>query len=158
MELLQPVPLPTIVLFINSGVTDSFHKCLDHALSALAQRPLISHLGRDIMTGLRSGAVLICGSGTGAGIGCGKTSFAHAVCQQLQQWPVCAHVTLVDCIPFRGTVKPCLSAIPVYTATLLLWPLYASQAKVQSAIFLFKESLYATRLIQPDFCSPLVTR
>jgi len=101
-----------------SGVTDSFHKCLDHALSALGQRPLISHLGGDIMTGLRSGALLICGSGSGAGIGCGKTSLAHAVCQQLQQWPVCAHVTLVDCIPFRGMVEPCLTVIPVYTVTL----------------------------------------
>lgn len=78
------------------------------------------------MTGLRSGALLICGSGTGAGIGCGKTSLAHAVCQQLQQWPVCAHVTLVDCIPFRGTVEPFLSSIPVYMATSLLWPLHVS--------------------------------
>lgn len=84
------------------GVTDTFHKCLDHVLSALRQRPLVNHLGGDIITGLRSGALLICGSGTGAGIGCGKTSLAHAVCHQLQQWPVCAHVTLVDCIPFRG--------------------------------------------------------
>ena len=78
------------------------------------------------MTGLRSGALLICGSGTGAGIGCGKTSLAHAVCQQLQQWPVCAHVTLVDCIPFRGTVEPFLSSISVYMATSLLWPLHVS--------------------------------
>ncbi|KAL9964534.1 hypothetical protein ACROYT_G028189 [Oculina patagonica] len=84
------------------GVTEAFHKCLDHALSALGQRPLVNHLGGDIITGLRSGALLICGSGTGAGIGCGKTALAHAVCRQLQQWPVCAHVTLVDCIPFRG--------------------------------------------------------
>ena len=81
------------------------------------------------MTGLRSGALLICGSGTGAGTGCGKTSLAHAVCQQLQQWPVCAHVTLVDCIPFRGTLEPHLTAIPVYTATSLLQPLYSSQHK-----------------------------
>lgn len=55
------------------------------------------------MTGLQSGALLICGSGTGAGIGCGKTSLAHAVCQQLKQWPICAYVILVDCIPFRGS-------------------------------------------------------
>lgn len=84
------------------GVTDVFHKCLDHALSALGQRPLSNQLGGNIISGLCGGAVLICGSGTGAGIGCGKTSLAHAVCYQLQEWPVCAHVTLVDCIPFRG--------------------------------------------------------
>ena len=73
------------------------------------------------MTGLHSGALLICGSGTGAGIGCGKTSLAHAVCEQLQQWPVCAHVTLVECIPFRGTVGLCLTAIPDYMATSQSW-------------------------------------
>jgi len=127
--------LPTIIPFY-SGVTDSFHKCLDHALSALGQRPLINHLGGDIMTGLCSGALLICGSGTGAGIGCGKTSLAHAVCQQLQQWPVCAHVTLVDCIPFRGVVEPGLTAIPVYTVTSLLWPLYSSLNKSSVSHFL----------------------
>ena len=53
-------------------------------------------------TGLRRGALLICGSGSGAGIGCGKTSLAHAVCCKLQQWPVFAHIAVVDCIPFRG--------------------------------------------------------
>ena len=88
------------------------------------------------MTGLRSGALLICGSGTGAGIGCGKTSLAHAVCQQLQQWPVCAHVTLVDCIPYRGTVDLFLSAVPVDTVTSLLWPLYASPNKISVSHFL----------------------
>lgn len=84
------------------GVTEIFHKCLDHALSALKQRPLANHLGGNLITGLRSGALLICGSSSGAGIGCGKTALAHAVCHQLHQWPVCAHVTVVDCIPFRG--------------------------------------------------------
>lgn len=78
------------------GVTDVFRKCVDHALSVLRQRPLSNQLGGNIITGLSGGAVLVCGSGTGAGIGCGKTSFAHAVCHQLQEWPVCAHVTLVD--------------------------------------------------------------
>ena len=88
--------------FFNSGVTDCFHKCLDHALAALKQRPLANYLGGNIITGLRSGALLICGSGAGAGVGCGKTALAHAVCRQLNQWPVCAHITVVDCIPFRG--------------------------------------------------------
>ena len=89
--------------FFNSGVTDCFHKCLDHALAALKQRPLANYLGGNIITGLRSGALLICGSGAGAGVGCGKTALAHAVCHQLNQWPVCAHITVVDCIPFRGS-------------------------------------------------------
>ena len=93
------------------GITDTYHKCLDHALSALRQRPLANHLGGDIITGLRSGALLICGSGVGAGIGCGKTALAQAVCHQLNQWPVCAHVTVVDCIPFRGLSKNTASAI-----------------------------------------------
>ncbi|KAK2573714.1 Peroxisome biogenesis factor 1 [Acropora cervicornis] len=84
------------------GVTDCFKKCLDHVLSSLKQRPLANQLGGNIITGLRSGALLICGSGSGAGIGCGKTALAHAVCYQLQQWPVYAHITVVDCVPFRG--------------------------------------------------------
>ena len=74
-------------------MTDCFHKCLDHALAALKQRPVANHLGGNIITGLRSGALLICGSGAGAGVGCGKTALAHAVCHQLNQWPVCAHIT-----------------------------------------------------------------
>lgn len=84
------------------GVTECFHKCLDHALVALKQRPVANHLGGNIITGLHCGALLICGSGAGAGVGCGKTALAHAVCHQLRQWPVCAHITVVDCIPFRG--------------------------------------------------------
>lgn len=87
---------------LSSGVTELFHKCLDHTLTALRQRPLANSLGGNIIAGLRSGALLICGSGSGAGIGCGKTALAHAVCHQLHQWPVCVHVTIVDCIPFRG--------------------------------------------------------
>ena len=90
------------VSFFNSGVTECFHKCLDHALAASKQRPVANHLGGNIITGLRSGALLICGSGAGAGVSCGKTALAHAVCHQLNQWPVCAHITVVDCIPFRG--------------------------------------------------------
>ena len=89
--------------FCYSGVTDCFKKCLDHVLSSLKQRPLANQLGGNIITGLRSGALLICGSGSGAGIGCGKTALAHAVCYQLQQWPVYAHITVVDCVPFRGS-------------------------------------------------------
>ena len=91
-----------LYVFFNSGVTECFHKCLDHALAALKQRPVANQLGGNIITGLRSGALLICGSGAGAGVGCGKTALAHAVCHQLNQWPVCAHITVVECIPFRG--------------------------------------------------------
>lgn len=91
-----------LYVFFNSGVTECFHKCLDHALAALKQRPVANHLGGNIITGLRSGALLICGSGAGTGVGCGKTALAHAVCHQLNKWPVCAHITVVDCIPFRG--------------------------------------------------------
>ena len=91
-----------LYVFFNSGVTDLFHKCLDHVWTALKQRLVANHLGGNIITGLRSGALLICGSGTGAGVGCGKTALAHAVCHQLNQWPVCAHITVVECIPFRG--------------------------------------------------------
>ena len=83
-------------------MTECFHKCLDHALAALKQRPVANHLGGNIITGLRSGALLICGSGAGTGVGCGKTALAHSVCHQLNKWPVCAHITVVDCIPFRG--------------------------------------------------------
>lgn len=69
------------------------------------------------MTGLQSGALLICGSGTGAGIGCGKTSLAHAVCQQLNQWPICAYAIVVDCIPFRGSKLFLLSVVPIVFVT-----------------------------------------
>ena len=83
------------VFFFNSGVTDCFHKCLDHALAALKQRPVANHLGGNIITGLRCGALLIFGSGAGAGVGCGKTALAHAVCHQLNQWPVSVLISLL---------------------------------------------------------------
>ena len=96
------VCLYPLLCSLYSGLTEAFTTCLEHLLIALGQQPLAQQMVGETTAALHSGAVLICGSGTGSGIGCGKTSLAHALCHQLQQWPTCAHVTIVDCIPFRG--------------------------------------------------------
>ncbi|KAK3749947.1 hypothetical protein QZH41_013854, partial [Actinostola sp. cb2023] len=84
------------------GFAQPFDKCLNHLLVSLEKIPLSSYLSGGLTKGLGNGAVLICGSGLHAGEGCGKTSLGHALCHELQQWPIGAHVIVIDCIPLRG--------------------------------------------------------
>ena len=76
---------------------DLYSKCLEHLLISLGHRPVADQLGEEMLVGLRGGALLISG-----GAGCGKTSLAHAICYKLHQWPICAHISVVQCIPLRG--------------------------------------------------------
>lgn len=87
-----------IVYLYCSGFTEVFNKCLHHLSICIGKNPFCGNL----TSGLRNGAVLIHGSGLHAGQGCGKTSLAHALCKQLQQCPLEAHVIYIDCIPLRG--------------------------------------------------------
>ena len=93
---------------------------------ALEQQPLATQIAGDACTGLRNGALLICGSGAGAAIGCGKTSLAHALCRRLQGWPTYAHVIIVDCVAFRGTV--------IFGITVDKWSLKWNTKHVRSLI------------------------
>ncbi|XP_048588701.1 peroxisome biogenesis factor 1 isoform X2 [Nematostella vectensis] len=74
------------------GVTAVFTKCLERILSCLDFTGLPGHLSSK--TSVSSRALLI--------HGCGRTSLAHALCSRLGQWPVCAHVVVVNCIHLRA--------------------------------------------------------
>lgn len=101
---------------------------MSHLLVSLTKDPLSTLLSGGLTAGLGNGAVLICGSGVHVGEGCGKTSLAHALCRQLQQWPVCAHVTIIDCIPLRGEISQQLPShsifIPIFQVPIsFLYPI-----------------------------------
>lgn len=91
------------VLAFSSGVKQCAQEGLDHLRTCLTRR-LVHSLGSSC-SGLAGGGLLICGTSRSSGTssGCGKTSLALALCRQMAEPPVLAHVVIVECTKLRGS-------------------------------------------------------
>jgi peroxin-1 len=101
VEMLDP-KLPSITLDQLGGVKEYAEKGLGHLRTCLTRR-LVQSLGGSC-SGLSGGGLLICGTSqnSASSVGCGKSSLALALCHQMAQFPVLAHIVIIECTALRG--------------------------------------------------------
>ena len=91
-----------LLFVVSSGVKELIEKGLEHLRTCLTRR-LVQSLG-GCCSGLAGGGLLICGTSrhSGNSVGCGKSSLALALCHQMAQFPVLAHIIINECTALRG--------------------------------------------------------
>ena len=73
-------------------------KGLSWVVNALERQLDVSGLGH----GLNAGGLLICGRSKSGNSGCGITSIAKEICRKVIDYPLLAHVIVLECAPHRG--------------------------------------------------------
>ena len=71
---------------------------MDWVTNALERQLDIYGMGH----GLNAGALLICGRSKSGNSGCGITSIAKEICRKAIDYPLLAHVIVVECANYRG--------------------------------------------------------
>ena len=99
MYLYQPSSaLNKMIHIFCSGIDRYVKEGLNWVTNALEKQLDVHGMGH----GLNAGALLICGRSKSGNSGCGITSIAKEICRKAIDYPLLAHVIIVECAEHRG--------------------------------------------------------